>query len=201
MWLSFPYPTCITWGMVHQGDMLWNFNPCDMWFLNSLEHNATKLCYSAMPTRGVTCLPQCLALSNGSNVLNVFHATNTFVALIWDPTRLITNSQNMACLEHLTADVGPRTVVIPLSVKPENGFPPRPIVFEIYTNNTACFVPAFKTCIDGRCFHKDAKLPDPTTWGWEWHDRTKAWVPYSTELPDASRVAVCCYSVDVRLSC
>ena len=49
------------------------------------------------------------------------------------------------------------------------------------------------------CFHKDAKLPGPTVWGWEWHGRTRAWVPYWTELPDFSWVAVCCCIVDVQL--
>ena len=63
VWLSLPSPSCITWGMVRQGDMLRNLNPCDMWFLNSLERNAAKPCYSSMPTQGVICLHQCLALS------------------------------------------------------------------------------------------------------------------------------------------
>ena len=50
VWLSLPSHTCITWGMVRQGDVLRNFYPCDMWFLNSLERNAAKPCYSSMPT-------------------------------------------------------------------------------------------------------------------------------------------------------
>ena len=29
-------------------------------------------------------------------------------------------------------------------------------------------------------------IPDPSKWGWEWNDRSKIWMPYWTDLPDAS---------------
>ena len=37
---------------------------------------------------------------------------------------------------------------------------------------------------------KNPQVPEPRDWGWEWHDRTKEWVPYWTDLPDAS--SGCC---------
>ena len=30
-------------------------------------------------------------------------------------------------------------------------------------------------------------IPDPVKWGWEWYERTKAWAPHWSDLPDASR--------------
>ena len=33
---------------------------------------------------------------------------------------------------------------------------------------------------------KNPEIPKPSEWGWEWNDRTTAWVPYWTDLPDAS---------------
>ena len=30
------------------------------------------------------------------------------------------------------------------------------------------------------------EIPKPSEWGWEWNNRTMAWVPYWTDLPDAS---------------
>ena len=74
--------------------------------------------------------------------------------------------------------IGPKTVIKPLAAKPQNGFPP--IARSLYHQHS------MQTCIDGRCFHKDAKLPCPTVWGWEWHGRTKVWVPCLDELPDTS---------------
>ena len=31
-----------------------------------------------------------------------------------------------------------------------------------------------------------SSIPNPSEWGWEWNDRTKAWIPYQTNLQDAS---------------
>ena len=93
----------------------------------------------------------------------------------------------------------PKTVIKPLSVKPENDFPPmvRSLWTQYHQHSMLCS--NMQPCIDGGCFHKDAKLPGPTVWGWEWHDRTKAWVPCLAELPDTSWVAFCCCIVDVQL--
>ena len=90
--------------------------------------------------------------------------------------------------------IGPKTVIKPLSAKPQNGFPPmaRSLWTQYHQHS-------MQTCIDGRCFHKDAKLPCPTVWGWEWHDRTKVWVPCLDELPDTSWDVVCWCIVDVQL--
>ena len=170
---------------------------CDFW-----------TAWSAMQPSSVT-LP-CLhrvwfafinALSqNGWNMLYVFHVTNTFVTLTLDPTSPITNSQNIASLEHPgLCWCRPITVIKPLSVKPENVFPPmaRSLWTQYHQHSMLCS--NMQTCIDSRCFHKDAKLPGPTVWGWEWHGRTKAWVPCLSELPDTSWVAVCYCIVGVQL--
>ena len=68
--------------------------------------------------------------------------------------------------------IGPKTVIKPLPAKPQNGFPPmaRSLWTQYHQHS-------MQTCIDSRCFHKDDKLPGPTVWGWEWHGRTKVWVP------------------------
>ena len=90
------------------------------------------------------------------------------------------------------ADVGQKLWVNLCQWSQKMAFNPWHEVFGLCTTNTACLFQQSDMCIDGRCFHmtvvspKDAKLPDPTVWGWEWHDRAKAWVPHSTDLPDAS---------------
>ena len=55
----------------------------------------------------------------------------------------------------------PKTVIKPLSVKPENGLPPmaRSRWTQYHQHRTLCS--NIQTCIDGRCFHKDAKLSVP----------------------------------------
>ena len=65
------------------------------------------------------------------------------------------------------ADVGRKTVAKPLSVKLEEDFPSMAQSFGLNTTSTACFVPACKMYIDGRCSHKDAKLSGPTVGGCE----------------------------------
>ena len=93
----------------------------------------------------------------------------------------------------------PKTVIKHLSVKPENGFPPMARCLWIQYHQHSMLYSNMQACIDGRCFHKDAKLPGPIVWGWEWHGRTKAWVACLAELPDTSWVAVCYCMVDVEL--
>ena len=78
-------------------------------------------------------------VENGWNVLYVYHVTNTFVALTYDPTGLTTNSQNMACLEHQDcADVGPKLWLNPCQRSQKMAFHPWPEFFGLNTTNTAC---------------------------------------------------------------
>ena len=44
-------------------------------------------------------------------------------------------------------------------------------------------------------------IPDPSDWGWEWNSRTKAWVPYWTDLPDASHGCSMLINCGCLLSC
>ena len=67
------------------------------------------------------------------------------------------------------ADVGPKLWLNPCqwsqSVKPENGFPPMARSLWIQYHQHSMLCSNMQTCIDGHCFHKDAKLPGPTIWG------------------------------------
>ena len=38
-----------------------------------------------------------------------------------------------------------------------------------------------------RCMEKIQDLPSPGDWGWEWHPRLSIWIPYWTDLQDASK--------------
>ena len=37
-----------------------------------------------------------------------------------------------------------------------------------------------------QCLSRSQNLPSPQFWGWEWNSRMSIWVPYWTDLPDAS---------------
>ena len=125
VWLSLASPTCITWVMVRQENMLRNFNPCNMWFLNSLERKEAKPCHSSMPTQGVICLPQCLALSLMDKMCWMFFVLQTLL-LPWPKTHpaLSPNPRIWHVWNTWLCWCRLQTVVKPLSVLPENGFPP-----------------------------------------------------------------------------
>ena len=37
-----------------------------------------------------------------------------------------------------------------------------------------------------QCLSRSQNLPSPQFWGWEWNSRMSIWVPYWTDIPDAS---------------
>ena len=100
------------------------------------------------------------------------------------------------------ADVGPKLWLNPCQWSQKLAFHPWPEVFGLNTTNTACFVPTCKRALMVAAFTKMLSVLVPlyeAVWGWDWHGRIKAWVPCLAELPDASRVAVCCFIVNVQL--
>ena len=48
-----------------------------------------------------------------------------------------------------------------------------------------------------RLMSKNPDIPKPSEWGWDWNNRTMAWVPFWTELPDASHG----YSILLHCGC
>ena len=120
-------------------------------------------------------------------------ATDTFVALTQDPISLTIYSEHMACLERLTVlmyskNCGSSSVnearkrLFTHGPKSLDSIPPTQHALFQHTKR-ALLIAAFTW---KQSLPKDPELPDPTSWGWR-NDRTKAWVPHWTDLPDASR--------------
>ena len=76
-----------------------------------------------------------------------------------------------------------------------------------YTTYTSCII---STCLSVHCslphlygnslMSKNPEIPKPSEWGWEWNNRTITWVPYWTDLPDASHMDARYYCIVVARS-
>ena len=165
-------PICIIWVMLRYGDMLRNFNPCDIWFLNSLERHAARPCHSSMPTQGVICLHQCLALSKKwMKCVECFSCYKHFCRSDLKPNQPYHQfpEYGMSGTPDY-ADVGPKLWFNLCQWSQKTAFHPWPKVFGLNTTNTTYFVP---TCKHVRWWSQLSHAKLPTVCGWEWHDRTK----------------------------
>ena len=117
--------------------------------------------------------------------------TDTFIQ---DPTCLTLDSLHMQRLERLTvlmyskncgsASVNEaRNLMFTVGLKSLKSIPPTQHALFQHTKR-ALLIAAFTW---KQSLVKHPNNPDPSQWGWEWNDRTKAWVPYWTDLPDASK--------------
>ncbi len=121
------------------------------------------------------------------------HFTQTFKQLIDDPSLLEMSSPQMQHLERFTvllyskscaADSvnEARKAMFTNGLKLLEAIPP---------TQHALFQHAKRALLAASFVWKQSllqnqQLPDPGQWGWEWNSRTKLWVPFWTELPDAS---------------
>lgn len=120
--------------------------------------------------------------------------TETFISLIENPEGFSIDSDEMKNLEKYVVRCFSKT----LNASSVNEA--RKILFtesyrgleDIPPTKNALFQKAKRTMLISsfvwkRCLENNLNMPSPSDWGWEWHSRLKIWVPYWTDLPDASK--------------
>ena len=119
---------------------------------------------------------------------------DTFIAITQNPSSLTLESSHMQRLECFTVSLYTRNcsvesvnearkVMFIHSLKPLDSIPPTQHALFQHAKR-ALLTAAF---IWGQSLSKEPDIPDPTNWGWEWNARTEMWMPYWTDLPDASK--------------
>lgn len=119
--------------------------------------------------------------------------TDTFIDITNTPNSFTLESQHMSHLERFTvlmyskncgADSvnDARKLMFTQGLKSLESIPPSQHALFQHTKR-ALLTTAF---IWKMSLSKSPDIPDYSKWGWEWNDRTKEWVPYWTDLPDAS---------------
>ena len=119
--------------------------------------------------------------------------TDTFISITQEPACLTLESTDMQRLERLTVLMysknckstsvnEARKLLFTVSLKPLESIPPTQHALFQHAKR-ALLIAAF---IWRNALEKCPNVPSPSEWGWQWHDRTKAWVPLWTDLPDAS---------------
>ena len=118
---------------------------------------------------------------------------DTFIEAIEMPENLSLESPMMACFEKLTCREYSKTLnVEQVNEAREHMFtrvyrgleniPPTKNALYQHVRRSL-YVAAF---MYKRCMNKLMELPSPGDWGWEWNPRLSIWVPYWTDLEDAS---------------
>lgn len=119
--------------------------------------------------------------------------TETIVEMTEDPTSLTQESVHMRHLQRWTVLMYSKTcgtglvnearkIMFTHGLKSLDSIPPTEHALFQHAKRalfTAAFVWKQSLC-------KAPTIPSPSGWGWEWNARTKAWVPYWTELADVS---------------
>ena len=125
--------------------------------------------------------------------MNFPEVTDTMISLLDNPQELTENSLHMQRIEHLTVLMyskncssvtvnEARRLMFTHSLKSLDSIPPTKAALHQHVKRTL-LVSAF---IWHRALEKQLCLPDPAQYGWEWNGRLKTWVPYWTDLGDAS---------------
>ena len=111
--------------------------------------------------------------------------TDTFIAITQDPTSHMLDSLHMQRLERSTVLMyskncrstsvkKARMLMFTVGLKPPESIPPTQHALFQHTKR-ALLIAAF---IWKQSLSKTSNIPNPSEWGWEWNDRTMAWVPY-----------------------
>ena len=119
--------------------------------------------------------------------------TNTFVAIIQDPSSLILDSLHMRRLQRWTVLMYSKNcdsellndamkVMFTYSQKSLDSIPPTQHALLQHAKR-ALLAAAF---IWKQSLSKIPKIPQPSDWGWEWNTRTNQWVQFWTDLADVS---------------
>ena len=119
--------------------------------------------------------------------------TDTFIALLEDPETLDLYPGHMEHLERFTVLMyskncnsgsvnEARKLLFTQSLKSLDSIPPTKHALFQHARR-ALLIAAF---IWKQSLVKSPVIPDPSKWGWEWNERSKIWMPYWTDLPDAS---------------
>lgn len=120
--------------------------------------------------------------------------TETFVAIMHDPTVLKLESLHMRRLERWTVLMyskncethsvnEARKLMFTHGLKTLESLPPTQHALFQHIKRallTAAFV--WKQSLA-----KEPRIPSPSEWGWEWNARTQQWMPYWTDLEDVSK--------------
>ncbi|MES9879344.1 MAG: hypothetical protein ABW185_00490 [Sedimenticola sp.] len=125
--------------------------------------------------------------------MNFPNVTETMITLIENPKELTYDSLQMQCIEQLTVLMysknsssvtvnEARRLMFTHSLRSLESIPPTKAALYQHVKRTI-LVSAF---VWHRALEKQLCLPDPAQYGWEWNGRTKTWVPYWTDLGDAS---------------
>jgi len=117
--------------------------------------------------------------------------TDTFITITQDPVSFTLDSQHMQRLQQLTVLMYCRStsvneakkLLFTVGLKPLESIPPTQHALFQHTTR-ALLIAAF---IWKDSLSKSPSVPSPDEWGWQWNDRTKAWVPNWTDLPDVSK--------------
>ena len=121
------------------------------------------------------------------------HPKDTFVALLEDPETLDLYPGHIEHLERFTVFMYSKNcnsgsvneawkLLFTQSLKSLDSIPPTKHALFQHAR-CALLIAAF---IWKQSLVKRPVIPDPSKWAWEWNERSKIWMPYWTNLPDAS---------------
>ena len=121
------------------------------------------------------------------------NATDTMIKLTEDPESFHEDEIHMERLENLTVMMyskncskttvnEARQAMFTHNLKALEGIPPTRAALYQHVKRTI-LVASYTWHF---AFRKMLFLPDPNLYGWQWHERLSQWVPYCSELDDAS---------------
>ncbi len=125
---------------------------------------------------------------------NFQEVTETFLSITEDPTIITLDSRHMQCLERFTVLMyskmcsanhvnEARKLMFTQGLKSLECIPPTQHALFQHTKR-ALLIAGY---IWKQSLVRDPEIPNASEWGWEWNLRTNTWVPYWTDLQDASR--------------
>ena len=134
--------------------------------------------------------------------------TQTMITLTENPDEFTEDSVHMAVIEKFTVLMYNKTsskstvnearqFLFTHKLKSLESIPPTKAALFQHTKR-AVLVSSF---IWHRANQRILSIPDPSVYGWEWNDRLLAWVPYWTDLDDASSACALMLHCGCKKSC
>ena len=137
----------------------------------------------------------CIGKKTAWNAWQAFpQITDTFIAILQDPTSFTLESEHMRHLERLVILMYSRNCdtdslnearkrMFTNGLKDLDSIPPTKHAFYQHTKR-ALLTAAF---IWKQSLSKTPQIPTYSEWGWKWNGRTNEWVPYWTDLAGVSQ--------------
>lgn len=134
--------------------------------------------------------------------------TETFCQLSSDPHLMDIDSPQMKQIERFIALSFCRKItddrinsarkkMFTVGLKTMENIPPS--LHSLYQHvRRACYVSSYHWNVS---LVKDPTFIDPTSWGWQWHERLRQWVPFWTDLPDVSKGCRILISCGCKVAC